>query len=353
MAAKIIALSTDDITYHTLPGNTGEISRESAAIDDTIFGQTYRSNFPGIITWSVTANAVYKGYAGYQATIKKVGTSTAMTDEATTLVSGKTYQITNAAKRIINRTVNVVVEDNAVDHTADVESIDYLFGKVTFKSAYTVTGPVTVTGEYYPTVALGTAQSYTLTQSAEPIDTTDFATASSNGGYKTHDPGLRTVSLELSGVYSDSNAFPALLLNRTEVVIEVNPDGAAKSLARGFFRLTSARQSGNVGALEEDNLTFSLNVPLADSGEPTIAIPFGWEHANDSTIPQAIRLALDAFLNETTVWVRYYPKGIGSGLDYEKGEVVVSNFTMTGSMEAMNTFAFTGQGDGVLTVVNP
>src|SRR5256885_1059027 len=128
MAVKQVSVSSDDITYSLLPGSQGEISRDGAVIDDTIFGQTYKSGLTGPITWKLTANAVYKGFSGYQATLKKPGTSTNSVGEACTLVSGKTYQINNTAHRILDRSFATVVKDNGVNHNVDVASVDYLFG---------------------------------------------------------------------------------------------------------------------------------------------------------------------------------------------------------------------------------
>lgn len=344
--AKSIAVSTADVTYYTLPGNQGELTREGAAIDDTIFGQTFKSNMTGIIGWGLNGNAVYKGFAGYQAKILKAGTTTGMTGEATTFVSGKTYQITAASKRIIDRSVAITVYDNAVDHTADVESIDYLFGQITFKSTYTITGPVTIDGSYFPTVNIGKARSYTLTQTADPIDTTDFGTASTNGGFKTYIPGLRTVALELPSVYDAASDFQQLLIDRDEFIIEINPDGASKSIARGFFRLITQKQSGNVGALEEETLSFSLSVPIEDVN-PSIYLPFSWWHDPTSLIPQGVRIVLDAWETETLIYARYLPDGVNGF----KGNGVVSNFTMSGAMDSMNSFQFSWMGSGAPTAV--
>jgi len=349
MSAKIVAVSADDVTYYTLPGNSGEFTRDGAVVDDTIFGQTFRSGITGIIGWGVNSNAVYKGYPGFKTTLKKQGTSTTMTDEASTLVSGKTYQINATTKRIWDRTASFVIKDGGVDHTSDVESIDFLFGTVTFKSAYSVTGAVTISGKYYTTSAIGKAQSYTLTQTAEAIDTTDFATAQSNSGLRTHTPGLRTVSIEVPSVFNASDDWHTQLLNRNELIIEINPDGlgaSAGSLARGFFRLGSDRQQGNVGALEQETLNFTLNVPLATSG-PSIELPFNWLHAGSSPIPTAVKKILNAFINEDLLYVQYLPDGATGW----KGQGVVTNFTLSGGMDSMNTFAFNLMGTGGLTAV--
>lgn len=346
MAAKAISISADDITYYGLPGSQGDLGREAAQPDDTIFGQSFKSTFPAIIGWNLQANAIYKGYAGYQATVKKVGTSTAFTAQACTLVSGKTYQINDTTKRIWDRTATFVVYDGATNVTAQVESYNFLFGKLTFKASYTVVGAVTVDGKSFPTSSLGSIRGFTLTQTADAIDDTDYATAQGNGGYRTYIPGLRTVAIELPGVFAQVNGLAALLEARSEVIIEVNPDGNGKSVARGFFRAVNQRQSGNVGALEEENVTFNLSVPIQASG-PTLEIPFGWEHAVDSPIPTAIKTALNAWEGEDLVYVKY----LHDGTNGHKGQGVITSMTLNSTMEGINTFQVNIQGSDAMTAV--
>jgi len=351
MAAKRIEISADDITYLLLPGGQGEISRDGASIDDTIFGQTYKSALTGPITWGINANAVYKGFPGYAAKILKPGTSTVMTDEAMTLVSGKTYRITATAKRAIDRSVTVVVEDNAVDHTADVDHIDYLLGTVTFKPAYTVTGSVTITGNYFPmTTAIAKYTGFTLNMTAEAIRNSDMPALQANLGYHTHTPGLKTVTLELPSVFLAADGWAEEIDDRQEWLIEVNPDGTqfSGSIARGFFRLMSQRQSGNVGALEEENLRFELNVPYYAS-TPGLTSPFSWFHSTSpaSPIPGAIKTALDRFLGDLPVYGKYLHDGVAGW----KGSGVLTSLSLTAGMESVNTFAVNIQGSGAPTIV--
>src|SRR5690606_16541080 len=102
----------------------------------TIFGQAFESGETGLIGATINSNALYKGFAGYIVKMLKSGNSTSLTDEAMSLVSGKTYQVTDTAKQLLDIGVALVVEDNnVVVSSANIESIDWLFGKVTFKSS--------------------------------------------------------------------------------------------------------------------------------------------------------------------------------------------------------------------------
>lgn len=338
---KIVAVSTDDITYYTLPGSSGELQNEAGSIDDTVFGQNYQSNEIGLISWTSNATGYYKGFAGYMAKIKQAGTSTVMTTEPMTLVAGKTYKVTADAKNLWNPAVTLNVFDNGVNKNADVESINYLTGRVTFKAAYNPTGPITVTGAYYPTVTLGKAQSYSLTQTAETIDSTDFGTAQANGGFRTFLAGLQTVSLELTGFYNVTAGLRDALQARTLLIIEIDPSGTGKSICRGFFKLASEGQSGDVGALEEETATFNLQVPSS------LYAPFAWLHAADTTLSLAIRTCLDAWLAGTSIFVKYQYDGING----TKGSAVVTECSLSGGLDDMNEFTFSFQGSGATTPV--
>lgn len=346
MAAKIVSVSSDDATYYVVPGNSGELQVNGATVEDTIFGQDYHSNFTSLLDWTLQASAVYKGYAGYQTTIKKQGTPTVMTSEAMTLLTGKTYQITASARRLINRaaaTLNVF--DNAVNQNANVDNIDYLFGRVTFKSGYTVTGPVTITSEYVPLVALCYIRGFTLALTADVIDDSDICTAQANGGWKTNGAGLISAKFDGKGIYNASNGFFAGLTARTEYILEICPDGGGLTMFRGYFQSESDQLTGNVGALEEENISMHLQVPLPATTW-TMTRPFGVLYAAGTTIPIALQKTIDALLGKTNVYLRYLPDGAAG----YKGQAVVSGVTMTNAMEGMNTFQLNYTGDGAAAV---
>ncbi|MEB3088243.1 hypothetical protein VJJ19_07375, partial [Parvimonas sp. D4] len=142
-------------------------------------------------------NAYFKGIAGYSITVKETGTSTAMANEAATLISGKSYQIANAAKRIIDYNVAVVVMDGGTNVTAQLQSIDYLSGTVVFIPTFTPAGAITVSGSYLPLVNIANGKSMTVTQQAAEIDESDYETLYANDGWRVFSAGLRTVSLEI------------------------------------------------------------------------------------------------------------------------------------------------------------
>lgn len=343
MAAKLVQISDDGgSNYYTLPGNQGEFRDELGELDDTIFGQNFKSGQPNLIGWSCVANALYKGFAGYTVSIKQQGTSTTMTGEAMSLVSGKTYKTTNAAKNVWDRTATFTVYGNGIAiANSNILNIDFLFGQVTFQAAYTPTTPITVDGKYLAMTQLAKYRSFTLTQTQEPIDNTDIPTAQTNSGHKTYGYGLKTVSLECAGVYASSNGYRAALVARSEILIEINPDNSAKSVARGFFKPSTRSQKGNVGELEEETAAFVLSVPTTS----LLKTPFRWEFSSSTDLSTSVQKALNAWLNETTLKVQYMPDGV-TGL---RGDCVVSDISLSGGLEAMNEFKCTLMGTGAVT----
>jgi hypothetical protein len=346
--AKRIRVSPDTgSNWYTLPGSSGELRNEGNQIPDTIFGQNFASGLTGMINSSIVSNALYKGFAGYHCDIMKSATSgTSFTTEAMTLVSGKTYRISDATKNMWNRGGSFTVFDNAVNHNADVESINYLFGEVTFASAYTVTGPVTVTGSYLAKTTVAKGRSFTLTMSQEPIQTSDFETAQANGGHHTFINGLKTVELEVGTVYAASNGWLAALEARSELIIEIAPVGndGTESVARGIFKVTQQGQQGDVGALEEETVNFVLSVPESPAN---LLTPFGWSHPSNTTLSLAVRTLLDSWEDETIIDAQYLPDGTNG----VAGQIVVSECSLTGGLEVINEFSVTLQVTGALTEV--
>lgn len=335
MVKRIQVSPTGAAPWFTFPGNKGELTDEASAIKDTIYGQDFDSTQTGMINWSITTNGLYKGFAGYVAKILKSGTPTALTDEATTNLSGNIYQITDTTKRILDRFTAVVVKDGSTTLVAGEDyTIDYLFGTVTLTDA--PAGAVTISGKYLPMTQVAKANGFTLTQTANANNNSVYETAQANGGYNTYEYGLRTVSLSLKGIYASSNQFRQLLAARSEMIIEINPDGSSKSVARGFFKAMNTGQSGDVGDLEEQTLNFSLAVP----DQEDISLPFAWKFASDSTLSRAVREAILAWQAGTLIDVNY----LENGTTGTTGEAVITDLSLTGGLDAMNEFSVKFQG---------
>lgn len=340
MAAKIVSVSADGITYYNLPGSSADLTRDSAATDDSVFGSNFASTQPTLITWSSTSNGYFKGFAGYKTTIKRAGSPTAFTDEATTLIGGE-YTITDRTKSVWAVGSVTVEDDGAPVDADDIEVIDYLHGRVKFVSGYTVTGAITVSGNYLPLTNLCNAQNISLSQTANTENVTDTCTASSNGGFAVFKYSQQTAELSLDGFYNDAGAFNADLISRDQVIIEIDTNGAGKSVFRGYFRAINLSQSGDVGATETESVTYGLSVP------ENVARPVSWFHTNDTPIPAAIKVILDAYLNRDELFYKYAPEDS----DGFTGKVLVADASMETGVEQIINFTFNFQGTDALTKV--
>jgi hypothetical protein len=90
------------------------------------------------------------GVAGRKALVKVAGAAVAFVTEAcTNSGDSKTYQITNAIKRVWDPTIAITVFYNAVLQAANTYTINRLTGKITFAVAQGASA-VTVTGSYLP-----------------------------------------------------------------------------------------------------------------------------------------------------------------------------------------------------------
>lgn len=113
--------------------------------------------------------------AAWQVAVKVTGAAVAVTAEATTFLTGKRYQVTNAARRILDPSAAITVKDNGVAvAAANILAIEHLFGIVEFVSGYTVTGPVTLDASYLPTYSVAECNSISTSISRELVDSSVF-----------------------------------------------------------------------------------------------------------------------------------------------------------------------------------
>lgn len=347
MAAKRIQVSADGgTTYRTIPGANGEFQEELSTNNDTVFGQDFESNEVSVGQWNVSANGYFKGISGYQANLLQQGTSTTMTDQATAVVTGKTYRIVDATRRIIDYFSAITVKDGATDITAEVISIDYLNGEVTLDSGYTVVGSITVTGKYIPTVAIAKGRGFTLNMGAAEKDLSVYEDVRANGGWRVFDYGLRTVGLDVSGIYDVTNGAADALRARTPIIVEIRPDNTTDTFFRGYFKRHNRGQSGEVGATEEETQTFGLWVPDGS----LVVRPFGWYFSSSSALNPAIRNIIAAWQAKSLLKVKYQddPDVAGSG---HVGDAVVTECNLTNALEGLNEFSFGFRGTGAPTTI--
>jgi len=210
--------------------------------------------------------------AGYNTVIKRNGTVTAFNAEsmtATTLTNQ--YQIDDTSKEVWDTSVEpTFYEDASAIPSSDIENINYLFGKVTFSTEKT--GAITVDGEYFPTQTISYGREYTLDQSVNLEDASNYDDAQSNNGYRTYVSTLWDINASITRLISDLTEADILFNiweNGDPIIIEIQPGGADNPIFRGYMIMESNNVNGEVDSLEEEQISLVLN----DNGN---GVGFGW-----------------------------------------------------------------------------
>jgi hypothetical protein len=196
------------------------------------------------------------GIAGRKALVKVTGAPVAFAAEATTNTGDdKTYQITNAAKRVWDRATTLVVK---VAGVATVESYTFnrLTGKVTFATVNAGRGAVTLDGAYLPlSVAIG-AKNYSITVSRAALLDTDFDSANTNGGFNTYQPSMHDVEGSVGRRVTTDTALRDALLAGEPVVIQFFADRATAADFTVWALLDKDSVQAALDGLQEGTIDF-------------------------------------------------------------------------------------------------
>lgn len=332
------SLLLDDVE---IPAKNASLNLEGDQIDITNYitaGDNGIKNYlVGLLDAGIESDGNLSSVQGYLMELKKSGSTTALTDEPMSVVTGKTYQVTDAAKRLFDPNVALVFEDNGTPvNVSNIESINYLFGRVTFTSGYSVTGPITVaSGSYLPlaTVAQNTG-AFEIALTADVLDATTRPDAQGNGGLKVNKVGLIDSSASAERLDDLQRVYKDLLIARTPFVIESKLAGGAL-ITRGWYTLRTVNGEGAVDGLEMENMEFAPYGPAA--GEAFSYLATGSFNAG-------LLAALDAFFARDTVEVKYL-------IDSENGHAIncyVSQLTISADMST-ETFNLSLVGAGALS----
>lgn len=195
--------------------------------------------------------------------INQAGASTAFTSEATTLVGGFTYQITNTAKRCWDPAVPVQVYVGGAPATP--AAVDYLLGRVRLLS--TPSGAVTVSGSYLPLLLITTAKAFSLDLQFDVVDVTKF-TATER--YHAKQPTLLDASFTIDAfdtgqtIFDDgsedgynADTFANVITSGSLKVVEVVFVGVGK-VRRLACYLSSANVKGSPSSVIEASVAGTL-----------------------------------------------------------------------------------------------
>jgi hypothetical protein len=179
---------------------------------------------------------------GRRGLVKVTGAATAFTGEATTRITANTvYQITNAAKRIWDRSATITVKKDAVTQAANLYTLNRLTGTVTFLADIGGAAVVTVDGSYLPTSNAAEAKSFAYELMKDLLDSTSYDSATADNYHKRKDAGLENASGSLGQWSSVDRYFETALIAGDPVVVELWADRATAFDIR-FWALLNKQQ---------------------------------------------------------------------------------------------------------------
>lgn len=201
------------------------------------------------------------------------GEPTGFSTQPAALVTGKTYQIENAAMRVLDTADALDVFDNGALVDPAEYSVDWMFGRVTFDEGYTPTGPITMTGRYFPSVEIGEVTEHSLSASLTVHEVTGYGA---------------DAKVRLGGIGDVSGSFTALVLDTAVIggvrnlaallgapfLLEIEYPGATMRF-RAWVIAESVDVAGGVDGVIETTVNFVGASP--STPENTMdASAFGW-----------------------------------------------------------------------------
>ena len=192
--------------------------------------------------------------AGKLATIKISGSPLSLAEEGLTRISDTEWQISTAAKQVIDRDTDPVLEklDGEVWEEIDYKSVNKLTGAFTFASpGYGGTEQIRVkSGNYLPLSAAAYAHDYTYNRGIDLHDVTSFREE-----YRRKMPGQKYASGTLSQWDVTDSYFADALISGEPVVLELRGQ-AEGDPQRVWALIESDEMAAAVDSLQDEAVSF-------------------------------------------------------------------------------------------------
>lgn len=220
--------------------------------------------------------------ASHTSVLRGPGTSTAFTNEPCSKLTANTvYQVTDAAKRLLDPAIALTVQVDAdgagaggyVTADPSTYTVDYLHGRITFLADQGASAVVRVSGNYLPTVAIAGVTEVSYTAQRDVLDDTTINNAD---GVRTKRLGLGDCSgsftlLELLTYDHDPGAGSLKLQDyfdgATPLLLEKETGGKK---FRAWVLLEALEEGGAVADLLNHTVNFTGAARKAGAG-------YAWE----------------------------------------------------------------------------
>lgn len=197
--------------------------------------------------------------AGRLVTIKVSGTATNLSEEGLTHISDTVWQISTAAKQVIDNAVAPTLEkDDGFGGWDQItySSVEYLSGKFTFSGAgHANTETIRVkttspTAKYLPMSTATYAHDFSYARGVDLIDVSKFLDT-----HKSRIPSLKYASGTISQWDVTDTYFADTLTAGEPVILEFR-DAAASEPLRCWALLESAEMTAALGSAQDEVVTF-------------------------------------------------------------------------------------------------
>lgn len=200
--------------------------------------------------------------AAHNCSVYYTGTSTAVAGEACSVVTGTgglVYQITDAAKRIIDPNEAVTVYQAGVDVTSTV-AINYLFGQITF-GVDPAPDAITIDVNYLPRHEITNAREFSVSFASDIVDTTVFNGDAARKKIQTLiDASGSLTSYEAALTDYGGGKLSEWFTNGTSKVLEF---GLVDETVRCWATVESLEPSAAVDGVVELSVGWTLDAQLA------------------------------------------------------------------------------------------
>ena len=187
--------------------------------------------------------------AGRLRAIKVSGTKALLTAEATSTSDNKTYQITNADKRVLDYSETITVDDGG-SPTAESYTLNRLNGTVTFDSADTRV--ITIDGYYLPMSTAAYAHSDSINVACDILNTEKYGDT-----YKDKIAGLKGAEGSLSQWDVTDTTYEDDLIAGLPVVLETRDESGDTVIDRMWIILNAVEMSAAIGSPQDMSVSWS------------------------------------------------------------------------------------------------
>ena len=193
--------------------------------------------------------------------------ATNSTNEASDLsTDGVSLSINSTAKRHWDRTSTApaifVSGATASDISADVESINYVKGIVTFTTPHSTSTTITMDVDYLTSSYLAGGRNWSVDVDSDMLDVTAFSTTATDVTWRTFVAGLNGAEVSIERLFQDSTAnvfWDALAAGSSNFIVELVPDGAGGDRFEGFARVSQFSPSVEIDGTADEGVTLTVD----------------------------------------------------------------------------------------------